>query len=405
MTSENNHLFMGNDFGMESDQFGKKEENRKEDEYKRRAANNLNNAVKFLLKQGTKENPLDVMPSKEEMKRGLEDLFDAGVASYLSEANPEKGRPFHVLELNFKGDSSYRDNDFIKGFAILREKMFRKTGEGTGNSMDWAEMDEYVRQTITWDPEENTVVSASRMAVPAETIEKPTFFKNLYETNESFEKNIMEKSAELGRTFLNFEYLGNLRVTKQIKKLRPATNSLFSGVWQQFDTALKEGHKLKYMHGAVSIDGRYSDISLRRYAALYTYFFPEKDVVNDGDVKPKEDENLILGKIDDFKKGEWFVEGDFAQSEKNLKKFLSQEAQDSGAKYPELLGRYPGFVGNKNGAVVYFLPVKNPSRDNCVEIGLLLDASQFSFEIEQQYSLKGKDLTEEESISARVKSL
>jgi len=382
------------------------------------ASDSFRNATKFVNEQREKPlermpdkeemEPLETMPSKEEMKQGLAELIDGDVARKLNEANSEQGVYFDTVEINCQGKEDHRENNFIKGLSILREKTFRKTGEGTGKSSDWDSIDEHVRQTITWDPEEKMIVSGSRMAVPRETIEKETFFKNLYDTSEEFEKNISEKSAELGRTFLNAEYLQYLRKEKKGNKMRPAANSIFTGVLKQFDTLLKEGHKLEYMHGAVSIDGRYSKESLRRYAGLYTYFFPADKMFDSSQVKQKEGIQGVeatISKFEDENKGDdkkWVDLESFSKSEKQLKIFLSEEATKTRAQHPALLGRYPTFVGNQEGACSYFNPVINTEREGCMEIGLLLDMSQVPYEVEQKYSLKGKDLKKEESVAAKV---
>ncbi len=346
--------------------------------------------------------PLETMPTKEEMKKGLEELIELGVARKLNDADPEQGIYFDIVEINCQGKDEFRDNNFIRGLAILREKIFRKTGEGTGKPSDWDSIDENVRQTITWDPKENSIVSASRMAVPRETLDKPTFFKNLYKTDEEFEKNILEKSVELGRTFLNEEYLQYLRNNKQIKKMRPAANSLFTGVLKQFETLIEEGHKLKYMHGAVSIDGRYSEQSLRRYAALYTHFFSAETMFNPLLVKGKGDIISVNVSIDEFEDESWVDLENFLNSEKQLRKLLGAEAIRKKAKHPTLLGVYPTFVGNEKGACAYFNPVRNKERGGCLEIGLLLDMSKVSYKVEQKYSLNRKSLCEEASIAKRV---
>jgi hypothetical protein len=368
----------------------------------------VDNAIAFLHNQRNRnqiESLLEEMPSREEMKKGLEELFTAGIAKKLNESNPEKGVFFDTLELDFNGKVSHGNfiqNHFVKGFAIEREKIFRKTGEGTGKPYDWDSIDEYVRQTITWDPEENMIVSASRMAVPLETIEKPTFFKGLYKTNEIFEKNILEQSAELGRTFMNVDFLRSLGNNRA--KLIEAGKSLFSGVWQQFNALLEEGHTLKYLHGGVSIDSRYSEQSLCRYAALYTHFFPAQNMINVASkVQPSSKAKPVFSTLEEFKEEGWIVPDNFSKSEKKLKQFLSEEVAKSKAKHPELLGRYPSFVGNKVGGCAYFSPVLNPNRQNCLEIGLLLDVSAIPFKIEQTYSPQGKELSEKATIADRVK--
>ncbi len=349
-----------------------------------------------------KEQPLEKMPSKEEMDKGLEELIELGIARKLNEANPEQGVYFDIVEINCQGKGDLRNNNFIRGLAIAREKTFRKTGEGTGNSLDWDSIDEYVRQTITWDPEEKMIVSGSRMAVPDETLGKPTFFKNLYDTEEDFERSILEKSAELGRTFLNGDYLQHLRKEKNTTKMRPAAGSIFTGVLKQFDTLVEEGHKLKYMNGAVSIDERYSEQSLCRYAALYTHFFPANKMFDPSLVKPKEGISGVKATISEFTDEKWVDLANFSKSEKQLKSFLSEEATKNRAQHPKLMGQYPAFVGSQEGACAYFNPVINDERSGCMEIGLVLDISKVPLDVEQKYSPKGKDLTKEESVAGKV---
>lgn len=341
------------------------------------------------------------MPTPEEVAKGLDDLVLDGIATPLSECSPEEGRPFVTVELDF-GDfspeqkSNFLLNPFVRALAISREKTFCATGEGTGKSFDWEDIDMQVRQTVTFDPEAQMIVSASRMAVPAETEGVETFLKSLYEYNDVFDREVIQKSAELGRTFVNGDYVSFARENGWIKKLKEAfRKSIFQGVLLQFNAILDEGHKLQYLIGVVSSHSGHSDEDQRKIMTFFPKNSPMEQMLPEGAVLfPKYPEHVI----DPIESNEqWFTEtDDLVAAEKNLRRVT----KTPGVNYPVLLPGYTDF----SSRVGYGVPVFNPERNGCGELALILDAGYIKDGVEEKFSPQGKNLKEADSVRKKVQN-
>jgi len=132
----------------------------------------------------------------------------------------------------------------------LRELTFRAAGEGTGKSRDIDEHDMYYLQLIIWDREESKIVGGYRLGLGDRIFNR--FGVNGFYSNTLFKMKpglfpILQKSVELGRTYVTAEY--------QRHRL-----PLFL-LWKGILHFLLTHPEYRYLLGPVSISKDYSEAS------------------------------------------------------------------------------------------------------------------------------------------------
>lgn len=138
----------------------------------------------------------------------------------------------------------------IKEIGRLREITFRAVEEGTGTSCDLDEYDVYYDQLFIWDRVNRKIVGGYRMGRGDEIFQKygveGFYVDSLFKIKEGFYP-IMQKSVELGRSFIVEEY--------QRKRL-----PLFL-LWKGILYFLLRNPKYQYLYGPLSISKYYSMVS------------------------------------------------------------------------------------------------------------------------------------------------
>ncbi len=138
----------------------------------------------------------------------------------------------------------------IKEIGILRETTFREIGEGTNNSIDLDEFDLYYQQLFIWDKTNQKIVGAYRVGMGKDIISQlgigGFYINDLFKIKPQASK-ILEKSVELGRSF----------IVKEYQKHPLALYMLWEGI---LVFLLKNPH-YNYLIGPVSISNNYSKTS------------------------------------------------------------------------------------------------------------------------------------------------
>ncbi len=132
----------------------------------------------------------------------------------------------------------------------LREQTFRAAGEGTGKARDMDEHDLYYLQLIIWDREQKQIAGGYRLGLGDRIFDR--FGVNGFYTNSLFKMKpgffpILQKSVELGRTYVTAEY--------QRHRL-----PLFL-LWKGILHFLLAHPEYRYLLGPVSISKDYSEAS------------------------------------------------------------------------------------------------------------------------------------------------
>ncbi len=147
----------------------------------------------------------------------------------------------------------------------LRELTFRSAGEGTGKSRDMDEHDLYYLQLIIWDREKKQIAGGYRLGLGDRIFDR--FGVNGFYTNTLFKMEvgfypILQKSVELGRTYVVAEY--------QRHRL-----PLFL-LWKGILHFLLAHPNYRYLLGPVSISKDYSEASKGIIVEFVRRFFFDK---------------------------------------------------------------------------------------------------------------------------------
>ena len=237
--------------------------------------------------------------------------------------------------------------NIIQEIGRLRELTFREVGEGTGKSIDVDIFDSYYHHLFVWDTEKNCVVGSYRVGFGAEIIEefgKSGFYSNkLFKFKKDF-KPTLERSIELGRSFIRPEY-----------QRHPLTLLL---LWQGILELLIRNDKYRYLLGAVSISNDFSTIS-KEIMILYlkSQFYDHERAKYIKARKP------FKVKYKDISKT---LLDAHQESMKDIEDLI-EELEPFGLKIPVLLKKYLG----QNAKIVGFNI--DPNFNNCLDGLVLLD--------------------------------
>lgn len=132
----------------------------------------------------------------------------------------------------------------------LRELTFRNVGEGTNRKIDLDEYDLYYHQLFIWDNKKENIVGAYRLGKGQEIVQNygvKGFYTNyLFKIDKEFYP-VLEKSIELGRSF----------ITKEYQKNPVALYLLWKGIY----CFLQMNPGCRYLIGPVSISNAFSTFS------------------------------------------------------------------------------------------------------------------------------------------------
>ena len=150
-----------------------------------------------------------------------------------------------------------KDSAIINEIGRLRELAFRKVGEGTGKVRDLDKYDEFYQHLVLWDRNNQAIAGAYRVGTGSELLERygeEGFYTNsLYQFTPSF-RQYLEKSVELGRSFVNPKYWGRASLDY---------------LWQGLGAYLSQHPEVRYLLGPVSMSADYP----RELINMLAYFY------------------------------------------------------------------------------------------------------------------------------------
>lgn len=235
----------------------------------------------------------------------------------------------------------------IDEIGRLREITFRQVGEGTGKSSDLDIFDSYYHHLFIWNKVENSIVGSYRVGFGQDIISE--FGKSGFYTHKLFKykkelKPVLERSIELGRSFIREEY-----------QKHPLTLLL---LWQGILELLVKNENYRYLLGAVSISNNFSTISKEiMIQYLQSQFF---DFEKAKYVKPRKPYKIKFKEISETL---------LKEKQDSLKDVdnLIEELEPFGLKIPVLLKKYLG----QNGRLIGFNT--DPNFNYCLDGLILLD--------------------------------
>jgi hypothetical protein len=194
----------------------------------------------------------------------------------------------------------------MREIGRLREVTFRHAGGGTGKEIDIDAFDistHPYQQLLVWNPEDKAIVGAYRFILckDAEYINGKVHLATteLFNFNETFYKNYLNETIELGRSFIQPAY----QPSEQYRK------GLFSldNLWDGLGALVIDNPSQKHFYGKVTM---YTDFNVqaRDYIlAFINFYFPDKEnlVTPIHSVSLKTDTSLFLNELKtiDYKAG------------------------------------------------------------------------------------------------------
>lgn len=138
----------------------------------------------------------------------------------------------------------------LKEIGRLREITFREVGEGTNQSIDLDEFDEYYYHMFLWDKESSKIAGAYRMGMGEEIYKQfgisGFYLNNLFRFEPELHE-MMSQSIEMGRAFITKEY-----------QQRPMPLFL---LWKGIVHCTLRFPTHKFLIGGVSISNKFSNFS------------------------------------------------------------------------------------------------------------------------------------------------
>lgn len=140
--------------------------------------------------------------------------------------------------------------NIMKEIARLREITYREVGEGTDKTLDMDEFDLFYDQMFVWNERKARIIGAYRLGKGDDIYKqfglKGFYIQALFKMNTGAE-NILQKSIELGRSFVIKEY-----------QTKPMPLYL---LWKGILYYLLKNKHYRYLLGPVSISNNYSTFS------------------------------------------------------------------------------------------------------------------------------------------------
>lgn len=211
--------------------------------------------------------------------------------------------------------------NIVQEIGRLREITFRAIGEGTNQSIDLDEFDEYYYHLFLYDNEAQKIVGAYRMGLGKEIFEKygvnGFYLQKLFRFEPELHK-MMSESIEMGRAFIIPEY-----------QKKPTT--LFY-LWKGIVHCTLRFPDHKYLIGGVSISNKFSHFSKSLMIEFMMSHFYDPYVAQY--IRPKKEFKVKLKDADKD-----FV---FDESKADLNKFdkLIYELEPDNIRMPVLLKKY-----------------------------------------------------------------
>ena len=138
----------------------------------------------------------------------------------------------------------------MREIARLREKTFRKAGEGTGYPLDSDRYDEWYHQIFAWDSQNQKIAGGYRLGVTEEIIGqkgKPGMYAaSEFSLKRGFYSSL-GKSIEVGRSFITEEYQRRY--------------SLLGLIWKAIGEFMNRHPDHFVLYGPVSISADYTNLS------------------------------------------------------------------------------------------------------------------------------------------------
>jgi hypothetical protein len=178
---------------------------------------------------------------------------------------------------NFIYVITHQDSPYLmREIGRLRELTFRAAGGGTGKETDIDEFDVSdtpYKQLIVWNPFELEIVGGYRYICCSEAIDSTGEINlatsELMEFSETFRKNYLPFTIELGRSFIQ-------------PRFQPSSSNrkgLFSldNLWDGLGALTVDHPGIRYLYGKVTMYTHYNVMARDLILTFLNHYFPDKD--------------------------------------------------------------------------------------------------------------------------------
>ncbi len=193
-----------------------------------------------------------------------------------NELKQELNRDTFVRDTNFGNNEIYIVNHYnapktLQEIGRLRELTFRNAGGGTGKDCDLDALDlagEPYQQLIIWDPEAEEILGGYRFImghkVPIIDGKAGIATANLFDLSDTFIKEYLPYTIELGRSFVQPNY--------QSRGINRKTLFALDNLWDGLGSLIVDNPQMKYFFGKVTM---YTDFNLKARDTIL-YFLSKK---------------------------------------------------------------------------------------------------------------------------------
>jgi hypothetical protein len=154
----------------------------------------------------------------------------------------------------------------MKEISRLREITFRKIGEGTGKKNDIDMYDKYYKHLLIWDEDELEIVGSYRIGFGNFILGNfgvdGFYSSTLFNFSDSFIKNVLPFSIELGRSFVRQKYWNTYALEY---------------LWQGIGAIIASNPQIKYLFGPVSISNEYSEEAINWILTYLIKWYKQSD--------------------------------------------------------------------------------------------------------------------------------
>lgn len=189
--------------------------------------------------------------------------------------------------------------NMMKEIGRLREITFRDAGGGTGKSIDIDDFDVAeipFKQLVVWDPEDKQITGGYRFiegkylsdGSREGTVSSPT--ARLFKFSETFVRDYLPWSIELGRSFVQPKYQPTYDIRKGMYSL--------DNLWDGLGAIVKDHPEVKYLFGKITMYSQYDRLARDLVLFFMQKHFPdEKNLMRPRDPLKLETNEKILRNI------------------------------------------------------------------------------------------------------------
>ena len=247
----------------------------------------------------------------------------------------------------------------VREIGRLREIAFRDSGGGTGQPLDLdafdLEKDRLYKQLVIWDPDASAILGGYRYILGPDMIfdeegQPILASSHLFHFSDTFIKDYLPRTIELGRSFVTPEYQSSKAGAKAIFAL--------DNLWDGLGALMLQHPRMLYYFGKMTVYPDYDKSSLALLLRFLAKHFPDPDAL----ITPKKAYRVkVDGRLLDL----ILKDMDYKQDYRNLK----ESVRRLGTGIPPLVNSYM----NSSPTMKVFGSCINDEFFDAIETGILVN--------------------------------